>query len=198
MRKSLESSFLVSDFLSTKRPNPNVLQTPMSRTKKRPTDVTISAADINDKIRVLLASDSENVDLSRPCLSARLFASFLIETESKLSVFTPGRSTRKTAKVDRTEPILDLLRALVQVEFISLKDTPVCDSRKVQFSGFDCSSTNPTITSVENSHVHHEESIEALAAAVSQIQILAMNQSSDRVKDCLESLIHFLIVDEVD
>ena len=105
-------------------------------------------------------------------------------------MFTPGRSTRKSIKVDRTAPIKQLLTSLIHVEIVSLKGTQL-ENRKVQFSGFDCSSTKPTITSVVDSHVHHEESIQALAQAMTCMEELT-EQKDLRVQECIESLIHFL------
>lgn len=79
------------------------------------------------------------------------------------------------------------------IQQVETTTTP-SSSRKTQFSGFDCSSTQPPIDRVDGSAGQHQDSIDALRHVVDTIQSLVSNNPSLQWQNqtALESLIDFL------
>ena len=105
------------------------------------------------------------------------------------------RVSRHERSVKHVKPLLPLLAALVHAEQTSLGRNLAAKS-KVQFSGFDCSSTRPPVDSIRGSEFHSEASIRALMTAVDQVHALLGGDENgsptEEVAICLESLVDFL------
>ena len=84
------------------------------------------------------------------------------------------------------------MSALVLAEKTSL-GSPSTTSGTVQFSGFDCSSTQPPVDSVYGSIQHREAEIEALSQALDQIRLLRDDvENKTETITCLQAMIKFL------
>lgn len=137
--------------------------------------------------------------LLQPCVSSRLFACFTLyleKTESLIQKVTPlkkrpTRSVSQQSTEKQIQPILELLRSLVNVEVVSLgefddrvvhggsensgsgstvNNTNICSRKQVHFSGFDCSSTHPPMDRIHKSASQRHDNIQALVAAKEQVE----------------------------
>lgn len=145
----------------------------------------------------------------QPCVSARLFACYLLFSNKQklLAKFVPGKkrsATKKNVSVDDNfdclQPILAFLRAMVRVEAVSLgpvDDTGTrtatdisstqCARKIVHFSSFDGSSTKPPVDREIGSALHQQRSIDSMVTAKEQIQALTQPAAS-----CIQDLLSFL------
>ncbi|KAL7547867.1 hypothetical protein ACHAWF_011139, partial [Thalassiosira exigua] len=121
----------------------------------------LTSSAIQERMKQLF---SENIVpiLKYPCVSARIFAAMSIVYEDRESF----------------DPLLPLLRSLVDAEIVSLKskgENEVCFiNKKVCFSGFDCSSTTTTVGLVVGQGGGDlRPSIHALEAVLQQARKLA-------------------------
>lgn len=113
---------------------------------------------------------------------------------------TPRRSTRLRQKTPiELEPILPLIRALVQTEVVSLEHDVGGEKvtrerpRAVAFSGFDCSSTKPPVDRVDGSAEHQSTSIRALTCVKDELETMIRgNELKLAVIHCLERMVAFL------
>jgi len=170
----------------------------------------IHPREIDARIRMLFPKDKV---VSKPCMSARIFAYFTIYSEQKKSRSvdpnstplststpkqkeTPSRVTRRCNSLNI--PILSLLQALVQVESSALGAIPV-QRKIVQFSAFDGSSTRPPRDSIMGSHISRQLSINAMVDALQEIHGLLSLPHDDierhnAVLSSLQALRQFLIM----
>ena len=103
----------------------------------------------------------------------------------------PITSRTTTRSKSSKLPILPLLKALVHVECVSLGEQ--VQKRRVQFSGFDDSSTHPPRDSILGSHKSRANSINAMVQALQVIQTtLEQENATTDTRRCLQSLSHFL------
>ena len=124
-------------------------------------------------------------------MSARLFACFtLVEEEAEAQ--SEERASRRGAAEKHVLPLLNLLKAMVRVESAALGRQ--VEKRKVQFAGFDGSSTKPPKDNLIGSHLPREESIHALENALKEVNALFEEEvSKDNATTCLKSIIGFLL-----
>jgi hypothetical protein len=123
-------------------------------------------------------------------MSARLFACFTL-VEEAAEVQSEERATRRGAGAKHVLPVLNLLKAMVQAESTALGRQ--VEKRKVQFAGFDGSSTKPPKDNVIGSHLPREESIQALEKALKEVNALLADEGpKDDATTCLKSIIGFL------
>lgn len=153
-----------------------------------------------------------SIFFKQPCISARLFACYILLEEQNVSDLFPGLTKESDL------PLLPLMQALVTVEAVSLQPSESSDTscvpkiksllkkkapssngnnsdsrhRRIHFSGIDCSSTIPPVDRVSGSFSHQRSSINALIAAKMRIEDLEYNaQGISIAMTYLRRLIHF-------
>ena len=123
-------------------------------------------------------------------MSARLFASFTLFTESTEDT-SEERATRRCKSTKLISCVLNLLKALVHAESTSLGRQ--VEKGKVQFAAFDGSSTIPPKDSVIGSHIPREASTRALEQALKEVySIIETKCPKHEIVICLKLLISFL------
>jgi hypothetical protein len=177
-----------------KRPPSDNEQTVLSQPLKKiqvvdPRKDVINHSAIVD--RILHCFPDHDV-LSIPCKAARLFACFtLVADQSNDQADDEIRESRGSGSIKHIKPIYPLLSALVLAEKTSLGS--LSTSGTVQFSGFDCSSTQPPVDSVYGSIQHREAEIEALSEALDQVHALRDDvENKNESITCLRAMIKFL------
>jgi len=199
------------DDSNSKKRSSNLDLPPVTPRKKsrpsNPEEITsffknIHPREIDARIRMLFPRDKV---VSKPCMSARIFACFTIYSEqhrshgidpigTSISKFAPMKNDTPTRRAKRNNssniPILSFLQALVQVESSALGATPV-QRKTVQFSAFDGSSTRPPRDSIMGSHVSRQMNINAMVYALKEIHSLLLlphNHNMERHNAVLYSL----------
>ena len=142
-------------------------------------------------------------------MSARLFACFSIvaeeEEEEGEQPLLPKKKKKNGGIVTRRGtssrlPIVSLLRSLVHAECVALGQS--VERGRVQFSGFDGSSTQPPRDSVLGSDQARASSIDATVAALNEAHKLVQQQQQhgndgeddddDETRQCVQCLCQFL------
>ena len=136
------------------------------------------------------------------CVSARIFACYALAHSNGSRSSTFGDNTVSM----RVKPLMPLLASLVRVEMTSLEERDIVssrirkESRRVHFSGFDCSSTKPPVEAKVGSHEHQQDSISEMILVSQQIKTLIDHRDTDvenngdssLVVRALRSLLNFL------
>lgn len=126
-------------------------------------------------------------------MSARMFAAFTLMEEMNSDNTSAKRSRRATSKSNKS-PLIPLLQTYVNVECKSLGD---CSSnnkgsalhKKVQFTGFDDSSTKPPRDSCLGSFQDRHKTILAMGKVLDQINTILQTSSKDQRETVVNQLI---------
>lgn len=149
------------------------------------------AKDIQEYIKNALIFSKDS--LTKPCMSARLFAGIILTVHENESQEDP------TSTILPSVPILALLRAIVAAELASLQDMntdSLSDDVKkptLSFCSFDCSATVSPVDIIEGSNTVLENCLQSLYEVVQQAALVKKRNEASKSTETIEYIKSFIL-----
>eukprot|EP00554_Chaetoceros_debilis_P016598 CAMPEP_0194126140 /NCGR_PEP_ID=MMETSP0150-20130528/59832_1 /TAXON_ID=122233 /ORGANISM="Chaetoceros debilis, Strain MM31A-1" /LENGTH=1500 /DNA_ID=CAMNT_0038819987 /DNA_START=214 /DNA_END=4713 /DNA_ORIENTATION=+ len=146
----------------------------------------ITAADIEAEIKMQFSEEMDDASiLKKPCVSARLFASVILQMKA---YNYNNNNNRDTEEMETQIPtsMMKLLQVLVRSEMASLQDPEFSNNqkrKKLHFCSFDYSSTITPVDIMDGSNHIIERCIEALYQVCSHVDSLTQKSMEDECED---------------